>query len=422
METPDTEPGRDPSSSSYTADASESDALFRAPAIRYAFHSDPYGGVVRISPPWISSLFFVVASFLAAGLVTAFLGRFEVNGRGRGILRPAGGIRILVAEAPGVVRETFGSSGSFVQSGAPVVELGSVQTEMSVLEAETQLSAMKAAFEELTRTENLYFQKEKSALSARLQILQEQTRSLENSLESAGRRVRASAALEQAGLTSALSADEARETLAQLQRQAASSRQAVLQTEQELAALEVQHHSRLSSREHELRVAQTRREVLALPLRQGFVRAPVAGYLESVRVRPGDVVQAGQQVAKLIPKEASLEVVAFLAENDRGFVKVGDLEHLEFDRFPRAEFGTLPARIVRVGEALVSMDEIRDVLGDSARLETPSYRVELRALRSEGKGARAIPLEPGMLLNVRFRLRTRRPITLVFEPLRRWLD
>jgi len=113
--------------------------------------------------------------------------------------------------------------------------------------------------------------------------------------------------------------------------------------------------------------------------------------------------------------------VCFLPEKDRAFVKEGDAALLEMDQLPYAEFGTVRARVLRISSDLASPHELQDALGEGPALAAPSFRVELEITDAGAARKAKVPLRSGMLLNARFTLRRQRLITLVLEPLRKWL-
>ncbi len=62
-----------------------------------------------------------------------------------------------------------------------------------------------------------------------------------------------------------------------------------------------------------------------------FNRAPVSA---------GSVLQSGDQLLKLVPLNAPLEVEASVGGSDAGFVHVGDPVTIKFDTFPFAQYGS----------------------------------------------------------------------------------
>ena len=78
--------------------------------------------------------------------------------------------------------------------------------------------------------------------------------------------------------------------------------------------------------------------------------------------------------------------------------------------------------MTRISEDLASPFELRQALGDSHNQEPlPTFRVELAITDARAAEAARVPLRSGMLAKVRFTLRRQRLITLVLEPLRKWL-
>jgi len=192
------------------------------------------------------------------------------------------------------------------------------------------------------------------------------------------------------------------------------------QTKQERAALESRRQDELWQRKQVVQNAETKRDALAFVQGQTVVTAPEDGVVEALLVKPGEVVQPGQAVGKLLPQGASLQVVSFLAEKDRAFVKPGDHVHLELDQLPYAEYGALRAKVVRVSDDLASPFEVREAMGEDQKLEAPSYRVELEIVDTKPLDEARVKLRTGMLMNVRYTLRRQRLVTLVLDPLRRW--
>jgi multidrug resistance efflux pump len=394
--------------------------LFRQAALDHYLGSREEGAIVRVSPPWTWAVLATMAAMLLTALVLSVAGHVEVSARGRGILRPVGGVRALTAQDGGVVAEVFVSSGQLVAQGAPILRLESAESRVALTESERQLQLLESPFRSFTGQEQAFVDRQVSALRARIDSMGGQVASLEGSLLAAQKRLQAYEELRGSGLTSAIDLAEAREAVERGRRQLASSREALSQAEQEQAAVQAEWQGRRWRYRAETEAARTRRDALAQALHSGLIDAPEPGFVEAVLVRAKDVVQAGQQVGKLIPRGAPLQVISFLPEAHRASVKAGDAAQLELDQFPYPEFGTVPARVVRISDDLASPYEVREALGEGARADVPAFRVELAPAPTTGVSR--ILVRPGMLANVRFSLRRQRPIVLVLDPLRRWLD
>jgi multidrug resistance efflux pump len=217
-----------------------------------------------------------------------------------------------------------------------------------------------------------------------------------------------------------VAAGEWREQLAQAQRQLSGAQTTLDQTRQELASLESRRQDDIWNRQQVLGAAQNRRDALAVLMKQAVVEAPQDGTVELL-VKPGEAVQPGQAMGKLVPVDSPLEVVSLLPERDRAFVKPGDEVQLELDQLPYGEYGALRGKIVRISDDLVSSQEVRDAFGEEQKLESASYRAQIAITDASAADAARVKLRTGGLMNVRYTLRRQRLITLVIKPLRRWL-
>lgn len=394
--------------------------LFREEALKHYLQAEEGRGLVKVSPPWTWSLLWVLLAALGAALLGSFLGHVEVNGRGRGIVRPVTGVRMLVSQSAGVVGRIEVRSSQAVKAGTVLFQIEAPNIQSQLLEAERQAEAVRTGYRAMAGRQDAAYAEQAQRLKGRMAQLQEQIGSHRESIQIYERRLRAKQALQKEGLVSAIEVDEAQEALAQTRRQMGQTQQALDQAKQEGAALESRRQGELWQRQQVVQNAETKRDALAFVQGQTVVTAPEDGLVEALLVKPGEVVQPGQAVGKLIPQGAHLQVVSFLAEKDRAFVKPGDQVHLELDQLPYAEYGALRARVVRVSDDLASPFEVREAFGEDQKLEAPSYRVELEIVDTKPLDEARVKLRTGMLMNVRYTLRRQRLITLVLDPLRRW--
>jgi multidrug resistance efflux pump len=373
---------------------------------------------LRISPPWTWSALFVAGGAVLVALVGAWFAHVEVTGRARGIVRPLSGVRALVAQTDGIVSDVPIRSGDRVSGGTTVVRLRAADLEASLLESTRDLAIREGERRSIAAQSG--YGEQRAALLERLRIAQRQIASLEQSVDRQKTHVATVEQLRRSGLMSGLQLDEAHDQYDQAVRALGAGHDLQKRTIQELAAIDDAHARELREADSRVGEAKARRESIGLPAQRGTIDAPVSGTIEGLVVRRGDVVQTGQTIAKLLPDSADLHVVAFLPERDRAFVHPGTIAVLELDQFPYSEFGTIPARVTRLGSDLSSSYEIREAFGDSAAVDGgPQFRVELELQR---RRLGDLPLRPGMMLNVRLTLRRQRVLSVLFAPLARWSD
>lgn len=370
------------------------------------------GVVLRMSPPWTWSVVTIVAIAIVAALVFASLTSVEVTERARGITRSSGGVRPLIAQSDAVIAEVFVKSGARVQAGAPIARLRSVVNETALLEVEREIA--RASHARASAFSNVHYDRQRAEMVSRVDSAQQQLATAKQSQAHRERRLEAVQELHRAGLVSGIQAGDAREELLQATRSVQAAEETIARTKQELAALEAAHERELREAERALQEALARRAGLSLALQRALLVAPQDGIVETVLPRNGDYVQSGQVVARVIADSAAPVIVAFVAEKHVAAIHVGDRAAIELDRYPSLEFGSLPARVVRVAADLATREEIVEAMGEGNELRGPLYRVELELLPSEQRSR----VTPGMLLDVRLTLRRQRLIAALLSPWR----
>ncbi|HUJ60442.1 MAG TPA: HlyD family efflux transporter periplasmic adaptor subunit [Kofleriaceae bacterium] len=107
----------------------------------------------------------------------------------------------------------------------------------------------------------------------------------------------------------------------------------------------VQH---VSSGNADLAAAQHNLANLDVELAKASVRATSAGVVSTVAARPGDVVQAGQQLFAIAPSDG-VRIDAAIAAADIGSIKTGMRVRLRLDAFDWQRYGTLGGTITQIG-------------------------------------------------------------------------
>jgi len=393
----------------------------QAETLQSALAAEEDAPALTVTPPWISSVLVLFTFLFVSTLLLSVFGRVEITSRGRGVVRPTGGIRPLAAPIGGVVAELYVHSGETVVRGNPIVRLTSMRSQAELGEAERELALAMAELQQARSADATWSRSELRQAASQVMSMREQVASLGRSSVLAEEKLSSNLKLSGAGLLSEIDVVNARDAVEQAQRQLAAARQALAAAEQSLASLSRDRQKRLADAEQKFRTAEIRRDTVAASQQDAVIRAPASGLVEALVFRPGDIVADGEQLGKLIRNDAPVEVIAFLPEKDRSFVKNSDCVRLELDQYPYGELGTREAIVARIGDDPASESEVREAFGRDLKLDTPVYRVELR-LRDRGASGAHLAVRSGMLLNARFVLRRQAPITIVFEPLRRWFS
>lgn len=162
-------------------------------------------------------------------------------------------------------------------------------------------------------------------------------------------------------------------------------------------------------------IAQTKSQItsLQLQLQQRVVRSPIDGIIFELPIKkPGSVVQPGQMIAQIAPKNAALILKAQMASQQSGFVKVGMPVKIKFDAYPFQEYGVVQGRVTWISPN----SKIQE--NSPNRLE--SYEVEIALEKPYIQaGNKRIFLTPGQTATAEVIVRQRRVIDFILDPFKK---
>ncbi|MBN3922252.1 HlyD family efflux transporter periplasmic adaptor subunit [Nostoc sp. NMS4] len=162
-------------------------------------------------------------------------------------------------------------------------------------------------------------------------------------------------------------------------------------------------------------IAQTKSQLIStrLQIQQRVVRSPIGGVIfELPTTKPGAVVQVGQRIAQIAPKQAEFVLRANIPNQDSGFLKVGMPVKVKFDAYPFQEYGILPGKLTWISP-------------DSKVSQTPQGNVETYELEITldrqyvQSGNKRILLGAGQTANAEVIIRQRRVIDFVLDPFKK---
>lgn len=202
-----------------------------------------------------------------------------------------------------------------------------ITTQAEAAEAE---AAVKQASEERDR----YRQLAGSGAIADLQVSEK-----EHAFEVAAARLdRARAALNptQAAIATA------QEQIAQEQAKGAATLATLNRTRQELVQRQIQVQTQMSRDQADLKQTQ-------ITLSKNIIRATVDGIILNLNLRnPGQVVQSGEAIAQIAPKNIPYVVIGYVDDQDIGKVAVGQTVDMRIAAYPYPDYGILKGTITAI--------------------------------------------------------------------------
>jgi hemolysin D len=420
---------------------------------------------IQESPPSPTGrwLLWIILSLFTIGLLWAALGRVDIVVTAPGRIVPSGQVKRVQAPETGVVLAILASEGERVEAGQPLVRLDPTYANADDLRIREQLhdiaveSAWRRALEQwladgmdeaspggletrfaaadqakaealykLTRMETLARirgqQKELAANRAEQAAVRAERDRAEATLAVLAQRVEAYRALleQQYGakvqylemLQQQTELDGSVPVLVSRERQLVESAAAITArldaTRDELRKHNLMELARLDSErgalEQESRKARQRQQQLT-------ITAPVTGAVQELAVHTvGGVVSPGEELLKIVPERATIEVEALLQNKDIGFIREGQLAEVKVDTFNFTRYGLIDARVLNISNDSVEDARLGWVFKLRLALEQDTIRVEDRVVK----------LSPGMAITAEVKTGKRRLIEFFLSPLLRY--
>lgn len=427
---------------------------------QYAFL--PAALEVRDTPPhpaarwlaWMLILFFVVA------VVWATLGRVDVVSIASGRIIPSGRVKVIQPLERGIVQQIAVSDGQMVSKGDLLIALDPTETEADQQRIRDELKLKRAEHQRLQsliaqltaadtpadapvapyqggglqarlldqelaeyRTRRRILQREIEKQQAERRSQQIEIQRLEATLPIVKQRTQALEKLRQSKAVPENDYLEFKQRFIEKRQDLEVARSRLNEIEAELALSRERprsyHAETLRARLGELQEAERGIAALQQELTKSRQRAsrqlliaPIDGIVQKLVVHTiGGVVTPAQELMHLVPRGGILEVEAWLANKDVGFVEQGMSAEVKVETFPFTKYGVIDAEITHLSNDAVDNERLGLVYALRARLARDSVQV----------GDRAVPLTPGMAVTVEIKTGTRRIIEFVLSPVLRGL-
>ena len=153
------------------------------------------------------------------------------------------------------------------------------------------------------------------------------------------------------------------------------------------------------------------------------IRAPQDGIVKELAVHTvGAVVQAGSALLQVVPTGDKLHAEALLANEDIGFVEVGQPVKMKLAAYPFQKFGMLEGRVMQISADAMAQSEAARTWGMSptaAPAQTYKAVIELAEQGLRLPNGRYLEIAPGMLLTAEIHQGRRTVMEYLLSPLQR---
>ncbi|MGI9277309.1 MAG: HlyD family type I secretion periplasmic adaptor subunit [Endozoicomonas sp.] len=145
--------------------------------------------------------------------------------------------------------------------------------------------------------------------------------------------------------------------------------------------------------------------------KQQVLTAPIDGTVQQLQVHTiGGVVQPAQPLMQIVPKDAKVEVEAWILNKDIGFVTEGQEAEVKIDTFNFTKYGIIDGLLKHISDDAVPDEKLGLRYMASVQIEKDWMQVDKRV----------VSLSPGMNVAVEVKIGQRRLIEYFLSPLLRF--
>lgn len=398
--------------------AAEKALLFRQNALRARAREVPPASLPQVaSGRWV--LLGFLATTLSIAVAIGYFGKVEITSIAPGALVVRGGPRPVVAQVSGQVATLTAKAGDSVQAGQQLGLIDATELRARERRDDDALTLMKSDSERLTKSNTQLYEGMTSALFRKRALLAARAKLKQADVEQRRAHATNIERLEHEGAASHADALSARGTARDAEAELLVLRQDIAEIDLQLSDRKKAFQLEQEELRRRVKDAEASRAEAHTLVERAEVRAPVKGFVESLLVTEGQVVQGGALLARIVPEGALNRVVVFAPVKDAAFLHAGLDARVEFASLPVSEFGKAPAKVLRVSSDVASPEELTDVLGPDTALGAV-VRVELELSPGPALDKVNRRLRSGERVTARLSTRKRRIATLVFDFLRKW--
>ena len=177
--------------------------------------------------------------------------------------------------------------------------------------------------------------------------------------------------------------------------------------------------------EQEVIKVQSRRQRLQ-------IRSPIEGVVQLSSISAvGQVVAANTEIMRIVPRDADLEIEAYLPNKDIGFVEPRQSAVIKVEAYPYTRFGVLKGEVKRISTDAIPEPDAQSLestvtqsaqsivpTGNAQRVQNLVFPITVAlqdgAMQINGK---LVPITPGMSVSVEIKTGQRRILEYLFSPL-----
>ena len=409
-----------------------------------------------------------IVTLVIIAVAWACMGQVDIVATAQGKIIPAGKGKIIQPLEIGVVKHIYVQEGQEVKQGDPLIELDATNSGADKARLESELKTAMLEKERLRILSKIDFTKngihyqtdaisdiegvaqdemllqkellknEISEYQSQLDALINQEKSkqadlaatrnmvakLEQTLPIVTQRVESLKSLSDKGLQPEQSYLEEEEERISQEQDLAAQRNRLIEISASINAIQSQQHALSSQIKKEaiLKVTELNQKVAAYEKelqktdnrhQLQLLTAPVDGVVNQLEINTiGGVVTPAQALMTIVPKNNQLEVEAWVANKDIGFIGQGQQAEVKVEAFPFTKYGVIDAELLNVSFDAIPDEQLGLIYKTRVALKQSVINV----------GDKLIDLVPGMNVTVEVKTGKRYLIEYILSPIMEYQD
>ncbi|WP_293027855.1 HlyD family efflux transporter periplasmic adaptor subunit [Moorena sp. SIO3I8] len=188
-----------------------------------------------------------------------------------------------------------------------------------------------------------------------------------------------------------------------------SGKLALLKSEEQLKNIETQ----ITTLQAELSQTKSQIKSLEIQLNQRMLAAPIEGIVFQSPIKSaGAVVQPGDTIVEIAPKESFLSLRAQIAISESGSLREGMAVKMKFDAYPFQDYGVVEGKVIKIYPT--------SKLTETEQGKVPTYDLEIKLNKTcMPTPQECIALRPGDTATAEVIVRQRRIMDLILDPFKK---
>lgn len=402
----------------------------------------------------------IIILFFTLALLWSVFGKVDVVATSQGKITPLGEIKMIQPAELGVVRAILVGNGQAVKQGEILIELDATMSHADSERARRELqvaNVAKGRYEaillaleggaasfnipagvspKIARMQQLLinseldeyqaslesYQQQKVEREAEKRVVAQEIAKLEETLPLLAEQVDARAELLAKGLTPRFQYLEYKERLLGQTRDLQIQKDQLNKVGAAIIGADKQIHQMKQKflKDTYVGLAEAEDQIVALTQEMTkatkrkemqVLRSPVDGIVQQLNIHTiGGVVQAGDPLMVIVPRERKLTVEVNVLNKDIGFVTKGQDVEVKLEAFPFTKYGVIHGKVLHLAQNAVQDENLGLIYPTRISLEKSTIRVR-------GKD---IALSPGMAVTAEVKIGKRRLIEFILSPLLRY--